>query len=79
MTRSDRLTERTCRLINQGKIIVLRRADGSYLHAWTLIQAGPDSAHWSGQRLLAMDIFNLEWAFAIASLYKCKVYSYKAF
>jgi hypothetical protein len=79
MTRSERLTERTCKLIRQGKAIVLKRADGCYLHQWTLIQAGPDNANWSEKRELAMEVFSLEWAFAIAPLYKCKVYSYKAF
>ncbi len=79
MTRKERYCERTCKLINQNKIIILKRADGCYLHQWTMIQAGPDSAHWSGQRVLAMEMFGLEWAFAIAPLYGCKVYSYKAF
>lgn len=78
MTRSERLTERTCKLINAGRIILLKRKkDGMYLHQWTPIQAGPDNAEWTGLTKLAMEMFNLEWAFAIAPLYKCKVVSRK--
>ncbi len=77
MSRKEKLTVRTCKLINEGKIIVLRRADGAYLGQHTCIQAGPDSVHWTYWPCLAMDIFNLEWAFAIAPLYGCKVYSRK--
>lgn len=78
MTRSERYTDRTCKLINAGRIIVLKRkSDGCYLHQWTLIQAGIDKAVWSKHHKLAMEMFSLEWAFAIAKLYKCKVFSRK--
>lgn len=71
------LTERTCKLINDGKRILLKRKDGTYLHQWTNIAAGPDSAHWTGHKNLALEIFCLRWAFALAKLYKCKVVSTK--
>lgn len=77
MTRSERLTDRTCKLIREHKIILLRRGDGAYLGQHTCVQAGPDMAHWTYWRACAMDVFNLEWAFAIAKLYGCKVYSFK--
>lgn len=77
MTRSERLTARTCKLIEKHRIIVLKRKDGLYLHQWTPIQAGPDHAVWSAVTGLAMEMFSLEWAFAIATLYKCKVFSRK--
>lgn len=77
MTRDERLTERTCELIRKGRSIVLKRKDGHYLGQHTCIQAGPDSVHWTAWPGLAMDMFNLKWAFAIAPLYGCKVFSRK--
>jgi len=77
MTRDEKLTERTCKLIQEKKLIILRRPNGAYLGQHTCVQAGPDSAHWTNWRACAMDVFSLKWAFAIAPLYGCKVYSYK--
>lgn len=71
----ERLTERTCKLIREGKYLILKTRGGSYLHCWTNIAAGPDYACW-GKREFALEMFNLKWAFAIAPLYKCRVYSY---
>lgn len=77
MSRKEKLEKRTCDLINRGRSIVLKRADGTYLGQHTCIQAGPDSIHWTYWPGLAMDFFNLEWALQIAPLYGCKVYSRK--
>lgn len=84
MTKDEKLTERTIKLINQGKIIILRKKPkfkgdkpGSYLGQHTCVQAGPDCAHWTNWKSCAMEVFNLKWAFAIAELYGCKVYSVK--
>ena len=57
--------------LHQPSPLALRRGDW-YLHQWTNISAGTDSAHW-GKRNTAMEMFDLKWAFAIAPLYKCKV------
>lgn len=76
MTRDEKLTERTCKLIREGKYLILKqRKGGWYLHQWTNIAAGWDKAEW-GKRNVALEIFDLKWAFAIAPLYGCKVYSY---
>lgn len=77
MTRKECLTDRTCKLIEQGKIIVLKRADNVYLSQHTCIQAGLDRAQWTYWPSCAMEIFGLDLAFALASLYGCKVYSRK--
>jgi len=77
MTRDERYTERTCKLIRACKLIILKRPDGTYLGQHTMIQAGPDCVSWTYWRVCAMDVFDLKWAFAIAKLYGCKVYSYK--
>lgn len=69
------LETRTCRLINQGKGIYLKSKSGWYLHCWTNIAAGWDKASW-GKRENALEMFTLKWAFTIAPLYGCKVYSY---
>ena len=75
VSKDKRLEQRTCKLIEEGKQIILKSGDGWYLHCWTNIAAGPDQVQW-GKRPAAMEIFNLKWAFAIAPLYKCEVYSY---
>jgi hypothetical protein len=75
MTRDEKLTERTCKLIREGKYLILKRNDGWFLHQWTNIAAGWDKAEW-GRANVALEIFDLKWAFAIAPLYKCRVYSY---
>lgn len=79
MTKDERLTKRTIRLIEQHKLIILKRKDGCYLGQHTLIQAGMDAARWTTWRVFAMDVDNLKWAFSIAKLYGCKVYSYKPY
>jgi hypothetical protein len=71
----DRWTRRTIRLIESGRCLILRGDDGWYLHSWTSIPAGPDAACW-GPRDRALEVFNLKWAFALAPLYGCKVYSF---
>lgn len=74
--RDQRLTDRTCKLINQGCSIYLKRKkDTRYLHSWTNIAAGWDKAQW-GKLENALEIFDLKWAFALAKLYKCTVVSY---
>lgn len=74
--RSVRLMDRTCQLIKRGCSIYLRKkGDTWYLHSWTNIAAGWDKASW-GKREDALEICNLEWAFALARLYRCKVVSY---
>lgn len=84
MTRDEKLTARTITLINQGKNIILRKKPaykgaklGAYLGQHTCVQAGPDLAHWTNRKSCAMEVFNLKWAFAIAELYDCRVYSVK--
>jgi hypothetical protein len=73
----DNLTDRTVKLIEQSKKIVLKRKNSYwYLHQWTNIAAGPNHAHW-GLRPVALEFHNLKWAFAIAKLYDCKVVSCK--
>jgi hypothetical protein len=71
----NKYTDRTCALIRRGRSILLKREDGTYLDQWTCIQAGPDSVTWTYDRATAMAFHNLDWAFAIARLYGCKVVS----
>lgn len=66
------LEEETCRIINKGGRILLKRKDGWYLSSWTNIAAGPDHAVWACKEN-ALEIFNLKWAYAIASLYNANV------
>lgn len=74
MTRKERLSDRTCKYINQGKGIFLKhKTNGSYLGQWTCIQGGIDMAHWTNWKGMAMEINDLEWAFGLAKLYNCKV------
>lgn len=77
LLRKERLEQRSLRILNKGGRIFIRRirSDGSksYLHSWTNIAAGPDKAEWTTKQSLALEIFNLEWAFAMAPLYKAKV------
>lgn len=77
----DRLTERTIKLIERDRKIVLKGnrfgVEGWYLGQWTNIAAGPDEAKWTNTSNSALEIFNLKWAFALAKLYQCKVYSVK--
>jgi hypothetical protein len=76
MTRDEKLTERTCKLIREGKYLILKdKRNEWYLHQWTNIAAGWDKASW-GKRNVALEMFDLKWAFTIAPLYKCRVYSY---
>jgi hypothetical protein len=80
MSRKDRLTDRTIKIIEKGGFILLKGAVDSegkswYLNQWTNIAAGIDDARW-GTRTTALEMFNLEWAFAIAPLYGCTVVSF---
>ena len=72
--RDEKLTARTIKIIERGGHIVLKRDDGFYLHCYTNIASGIDGARW-GRRNVAIEIFNLKWAFAISKLYDCKVFS----
>ena len=69
------LSERTVLLIKRKRNIYLKNSGGQYLHQWSNIAGGPDRADWTFVPCLALEIFNLEWAFALAKLYKCKVVS----
>jgi len=71
MTKDEKLTQRTCAIIESGGRILLRKGEW-YLHQWTNIAAGWDKATW-GKKNTAMEMFDLKWAFAIAPLYGCKV------
>ena len=77
--RGSNLTSRTITIINRGGRIILKRKEENsnykptYLGAWSNIAAGPDSADWTYQKKSALEFFNLEWAYAIAPLYNCKV------
>jgi len=76
MSLDERLSNRSCKLIREGKYLYLKdKKSKFYLHGWTNIAAGPDKVVW-GQRCAAMEIFNLKWAFALAPLYKCVVVAY---
>lgn len=70
----QKYTDRTIAIIKRHGRIVLKDANGWYLHCWTNIAAGPDCVQW-GKRKAALEIFNLEWAFAIAPLYNAKAFS----
>jgi hypothetical protein len=71
-SREERLSARTIKIIEKHGNILLKTEDGYYLSCWTNIAAGPDHACFS-MRETALEIFSLQWAFAIAPLYKCKV------
>jgi hypothetical protein len=70
-----RLTERTIKIIENKGRIVIKTKDEMYLHTWCNIAAGPDNAIWTYHRELALEMFNLKWAFTIAPLYNCKVFA----
>lgn len=73
MTKDEKLTERTIKIIRKGgRILLKHEKDGWYLGVWTNIAAGPDKASWSRKRG-ALEMFNLKWAFTLAPLYGCKV------
>lgn len=72
-SREGKLEYRTIKIIERDGRIVLKRSDGFYLSNWSNIAAGWDKASWSSKRN-AMEIFNLEMAFALAPLFKCKVF-----
>ena len=69
------LMARTCRLIERGGHILLKRADGYYLHQHTNIAAGTDSAVW-GRRAVALEIDELGLAFLLAKYFECRVVTY---
>jgi hypothetical protein len=72
MTKDEKLTQRTIRIIEKHGRILLKADDGWYLGQWTNIAGGPDKAEWS-RKAGALEMFNLQWAFTIAPLYDCKV------
>lgn len=71
-------TQRTCGLIDQHRRIVLKkRNDTWYLSQHTCIQSGSDGVQWACLAY-AMMIEDLRWAFSIARLYGCEVWSVDA-
>lgn len=82
-SRDEELTNRTCKIIEQGGLILLRRRANNprvnvtewYIHQHTNIAAGIDEMK-LGRRPVALEMHNLKWAFAIAKLYDCKVVVY---
>ncbi len=78
LLRREKLMERSVKIIQKGGRILIRRLSEErklYLHHWSNIAAGPDKADWSSDRSLALEMFTLEWAFAIAPLYDAHVVS----
>jgi hypothetical protein len=81
--RSEKLSQRTIKLIERHRVIVLRKdnmnseAKNWYLGQHTNIAAGPDYASWVSHPNSALEFHNLEWAFTIAPLYNCKVVTVK--
>ena len=73
MTKKDKLHKRTMKIISRGGVILLKK-DGWYLSCWTNIAGGPDTKHFAS-REYALPIDNLQWAFALAPLYNCKIVS----
>ncbi len=71
----NRFGDRTCEIIQKHGYILLKRADGWYLHQHTNLAAGFDSAVW-GQRESALHFDSLEWAFIAADYLECKVVSF---
>jgi len=70
--------ERTCALIDEHRRIILKkRGNIWYLSQHTCIQAGSDGAEWACLAY-AMMIEDLRWAFSLARLYKCEVWSIDA-
>ena len=87
MTKDERLTERTIKIIRKGGRILLKPRNNFepdysdnlapantnwYIHQWTNIASGPDGVR-HGKRNVALEIFDLKWAFALAALYDCRV------
>ncbi len=76
MRKYDRaLMDRTCKGIERGGYIILKRSDGWYLHQHTNIAASYDRAEW-GLRESALHIDTLELAFLLAPYFECKVVTY---
>jgi len=75
MSREERLTEKTIKIIKAGGRILLRKGRGRtgdsywYMDSWTNIAAGPDHAVWTKNKGQALEMFNLLWAHTIAPLY----------
>lgn len=76
-SRKERLRDRTMGLIYEQKRILIKNKERGYLHCWTNVAAGPDQAQWTRNTSTALEFFSLEWAFAIAPLYDCKVVTRK--
>lgn len=72
---NDRLTDRSIKIIEKGGRVLLKRGGQhfEYMHHHTNIAAGPDHTVWTNKTKLALEFFNLKWAFTIAPLYKAKV------
>ena len=70
--RKLQLQQRTVEIIRRGGRILLKNNHNWYLGCWTNIASGPDAVSWSLAKS-ALEMFNLEWAFAIAPLYNCTV------
>jgi hypothetical protein len=92
MTKDERLTERTIKIIQKGGNILLKqRSKPNYVPDYYDNLAPPNSEwyihQWTniasgpdgvrlGKRATALEIFDLKWAFALAKLYDCKVVVY---
>lgn len=73
--REARWEARTLKMIEQKRRIILKkRNDIWYLSQYTCIQAGQDGAEWACLEY-AMMIEDLKWAFTLANLYGCEVWS----
>lgn len=68
-----RLMDRTCRIIDRGGYILLKRRDDWYLHQHTNVVAGYDAAIW-GRREAALHIDTIELAFILVQYFNdCRV------
>ncbi len=70
----EKLMTRTCRIIERGGYILLRRGDW-YMHHHTNIAADFDSAVW-GTKEAALHFDTLELAHVLAPYFECKVVVY---
>lgn len=73
-SKEGRLEKRTIDIIKKhGKIVLKNIKSDWYLNCWTNLAAGFDKASW-GLKRSAQEFYSLELAFAIAPLYKSKVF-----
>ncbi len=70
----EKLMDRTCRIIDAGGYIVLKRGEW-YMQQHTNIAADFDSAVW-GTRRAALHFDTLEMAYLLAPYFECRVVVY---